>query len=78
MDETAKTTQIRLARSSPDCWRVIFDNPPLNLMGGWDACMASIARPAAQHRVKALFELGFHKPGDAEDRLGSYLGRIGR
>jgi hypothetical protein len=24
------------------------------------------------------FELGFHKPGDAEDRLGSYLARLGR
>src|SRR6202044_1466386 len=25
--------QIRLTRSSPDYWRVTFDNPPLNLMG---------------------------------------------
>src|SRR5712672_508968 len=25
--------QIRLNRQSPNCWRVIFDNPPLNLMG---------------------------------------------
>src|ERR1700741_3119799 len=28
-----KTAQIRLNRQSPSCWRVIFDNPPLNLMG---------------------------------------------
>jgi enoyl-CoA hydratase/carnithine racemase len=50
----------------------------VEIAAGWDACMASIARPAAQGRIKALFEQGFHKPGDAEDRLGSYLGRLGR
>src|SRR5438094_6758957 len=33
VDATAKTAQIRLNRSSPDYWRVTFDNPPLNLMG---------------------------------------------
>lgn len=33
LDATAKTAQIRLNRSSPDYWRVTFDNPPLNLMG---------------------------------------------
>ena len=37
----------------------------------------SIARPAAQGKIKALFEQGFHRPGDAEDRLGFYLGRLG-
>ena len=52
--------------------------PDVEIAAGWDACMASIARPAAQDRIKALFERGFHKPGDAEDRLGSYLGRLGR
>jgi enoyl-CoA hydratase/carnithine racemase len=46
------------------------------LAAGWDACMDSVARPAAQARIKGLFELGFHKPGDAEDRLGAYLGRL--
>src|SRR5258706_10610785 len=25
--------QVRLNRQSPSCWRVTFDNPPLNLMG---------------------------------------------
>jgi enoyl-CoA hydratase/carnithine racemase len=44
---------------------------------GWDACMASLARPASQGRLKALFEQGFHKPGDAENRLGDYVGRLG-
>src|SRR5438094_6458286 len=33
MNATAKTAQVRLNRQSPACWRVIFDNPPLNLMG---------------------------------------------
>jgi hypothetical protein len=38
--------------------------------------MASVARPAAQGRLKAFRELGFHAPGDAEDRLGLYLERL--
>src|ERR1700729_2793201 len=33
MDVTTKPAQIRLTRSSPACWRITFDNPPLNLMG---------------------------------------------
>src|SRR5205809_1599930 len=33
MNATPKTAQVRLNRQSPACWRVIFDNPPLNLMG---------------------------------------------
>jgi enoyl-CoA hydratase/carnithine racemase len=52
--------------------------PDVEIAAGWDACMASVARPAAQTRLKAFFELGFHKPGDTEDRLGAYLGRLGR
>src|SRR6266513_2083075 len=52
--------------------------PDVEIAAGWDTCMASIVRPAAQDRLKALFEQGFHKPGDAEDHLGSYLGRLGR
>ncbi len=52
--------------------------PDVEIAAGWDACMTSIARPAAQRNLKALFELGFHEPGDAEDRLGAYLGRLGR
>jgi enoyl-CoA hydratase/carnithine racemase len=52
--------------------------PDVEIKAGWDACMASIARPAAQGRIKTFFEQGFHKPGDAEDRLGFYLGRLGR
>ena len=52
--------------------------PDVEIAAGWDACIASIVRPAAQDRLKALLEQGFHKPGDAEDHLGSYLGRLGR
>jgi enoyl-CoA hydratase/carnithine racemase len=50
--------------------------PDIEMAAGWDACMASIARPATQARLKAFRELGFHMPGDAEDRLGSYLERL--
>jgi enoyl-CoA hydratase/carnithine racemase len=52
--------------------------PDVQIAAGWDACMNSIPRPAAQARIKALFEQGFHRPGDAENRLGSYVGRLGR
>jgi enoyl-CoA hydratase/carnithine racemase len=51
--------------------------PDVEIAAGWDTCMASIPRPAAQGRIKALFEQGFHRPGDVEDRLGSYLGQLG-
>ena len=50
--------------------------PDVELSAGWDACMASVARPAAQESFKKLFEQGFHEPGDAEDRLGFYVGRL--
>ena len=49
----------------------------VEIAAGWDACMTSIGRPAAQGRIKALLEQGFHRPGDAEDRLRFYLGRLG-
>jgi enoyl-CoA hydratase/carnithine racemase len=49
--------------------------PEVEMAAGWEACMASVARPATQERIKAFRELGFHKPGDVEDRLGYYLGR---
>ena len=43
----------------------------------WDAFIASVARPAAQARIRTLFELGLHKPGDVETRLGYDVGRLG-
>ncbi|MCW3098716.1 MAG: Enoyl-CoA hydratase/isomerase [Chthonomonadaceae bacterium] len=51
--------------------------PDIELGAGWDACIASLGRPAAQEGIKALMARGFHKPGDVEDRLGYYLGQIG-
>src|ERR1700704_3693629 len=48
----------------------------VEMAAGGDACMASVARPATQARLKAFRELGFHMPGDAEDRLGFYLERL--
>jgi enoyl-CoA hydratase/carnithine racemase len=52
--------------------------PDVQLAAGWDACISSIRRTAAQERIKALMQQGFHKPGDAENRLGYYLGNLGR
>jgi enoyl-CoA hydratase/carnithine racemase len=52
--------------------------PDVEIAAGWDACLASMARPAAQERIKTLMERGFHKPGDAENRLGYYVGQLGR
>jgi enoyl-CoA hydratase/carnithine racemase len=52
--------------------------PDVEIAAGWDACLNSIKRPAAQKNIKALFEQGFHKPGDAENRLGFYVGQLGR
>jgi enoyl-CoA hydratase/carnithine racemase len=44
----------------------------------WEAFMASVERPASQERIKALMERGFHKAGDVENRLGHYVGELGR
>ena len=52
--------------------------PDVEIAAGWDACMTSIGRPAAQARIERLFERGFQKPGDAETRLGFYVGQLGR
>jgi len=43
----------------------------------WEAFLAALERPAAQNRIKALMERGFHKPGDVENRLGYYVGQLG-
>jgi enoyl-CoA hydratase/carnithine racemase len=50
--------------------------PDVELGAGWDACIASLGRPAAQNGIKALMERGFHKPGDVENRLGYYVSHI--
>jgi enoyl-CoA hydratase/carnithine racemase len=43
----------------------------------WTAFLASVERPAAQTRIKALMERGFHGPGDVENRLGYHVGQLG-
>jgi enoyl-CoA hydratase/carnithine racemase len=52
--------------------------PDYEIAPEWDVCFASIMRPAAQERIKKLMEQGFHKPGDVENRLGYYVGQVGR
>jgi enoyl-CoA hydratase/carnithine racemase len=51
--------------------------PDVEIRAGWDACMASVKRPAAQERIKALLAQGLQKPGDSENRLGFYVGQLG-
>jgi enoyl-CoA hydratase/carnithine racemase len=43
----------------------------------WEAFVAALGRPAAQARLRSLFERGFHVPGDVETRLGYHVGSIG-
>src|SRR5262245_17322503 len=52
--------------------------PDYEIAPEWDVCLASIMRPAAQKRIRMLMEQGFHAPGDVEDRLGYYVGQLGR
>jgi enoyl-CoA hydratase/carnithine racemase len=52
--------------------------PDVELGAGWDACITSVGRSAAQEAIKALMAHGFHKPGDVENRLGYYLSQIAR
>jgi enoyl-CoA hydratase/carnithine racemase len=49
--------------------------PDVEIRAGWDACMASVKRPAAQERIKALLDRGLQTPGDVENRLGFHLGQ---
>jgi enoyl-CoA hydratase/carnithine racemase len=50
----------------------------VEMAAGWDACIASVSRPATQARIKAFIDLGFHKPGDVENRIGYYLEKLYR
>lgn len=43
----------------------------------WDAFIASMQRPSTQARIKKLMAQGFHQPGDVENRLGHYVGKLG-
>ena len=51
--------------------------PDVEIAAGWDACMTSITRVAAQRRIRALFDQGFQKLGDVENRLGFSVGQLG-
>jgi hypothetical protein len=51
--------------------------PDAEIAPEWGAFTASLGRPAAQERLRALFERGFHKPGDVETRLGHHVGLLG-
>ena len=50
--------------------------PDVEIAEGWDTCIKSLARPGTQRNLKMLFERGFHKPGDVENRLGHHLGKL--
>ena len=52
--------------------------PDYEIAPEWDVCLASIMRPAAQEKIRTLMERGFHRPGDVENRLGHYVGQLGR
>jgi enoyl-CoA hydratase/carnithine racemase len=52
--------------------------PDVEIAAGWATFIDSIKRPAAQRNLETLFEDGFQKPGDVEDRLGAYLGGSAR
>src|SRR6266850_2141893 len=52
--------------------------PDSEIAPEWEAFMKSLARPATQERIKKLMAQGFHRPGDVENRLGEYLGQLGR
>lgn len=51
--------------------------PDVEIKPEWDAFLASLARPAARSRIKALMGRGFHRPGDVETRLGFHVGQLG-
>jgi enoyl-CoA hydratase/carnithine racemase len=84
LDEFVDALAIRIA--SFDKWAIANTKrlvnasslpPDVEIAAGWNAFTDSVVRPAAQDRLKELFERGFHKPGDVEHRLGAYLGGSG-
>ena len=44
----------------------------------WDVFVASVQRPPARQRIGKLIEMGLQQAGDVEDRLGHYVGQVGR
>jgi enoyl-CoA hydratase/carnithine racemase len=51
--------------------------PDSEIAPEWDAFLSSVQRPATQAKIERLMELGFHRPGDGENRLGHYVGQLG-
>ena len=51
--------------------------PDAEIVPEWEAFLAALGRPAAQERIRMLFERGFHEPGDVETRLGYRVGKLG-
>src|SRR4051812_8050742 len=51
-------------------------SPDVELGAGWEACIASLGRPAAAAGIKALTDNGFQALGDVENRLAYHLGRL--
>src|SRR3982751_3711598 len=49
--------------------------PDVEIAAGWEACMTSIRRPAAQEAIRRLLDGGLQRPGDVEDALGYSLGK---
>jgi enoyl-CoA hydratase/carnithine racemase len=50
--------------------------PDVELDAGWNACVASLGRPAAQENIKTLTDQGFQAPGDVENRLAYHIGQL--
>jgi enoyl-CoA hydratase/carnithine racemase len=60
--------------------RLVYVNslpPDAEIVPEWEAFLAALGRPAAQERIRMLFERGFHEPGDVETRLGYHVGKLG-
>ncbi len=51
-------------------------SPDVELCAGWEACIASLGRTAAQEGIAALTAQGFQAPGEVEDRLADFLGEL--
>jgi enoyl-CoA hydratase/carnithine racemase len=51
--------------------------PDSEIAPEWEAFIHSLGRAAAQERIRKLMELGFHKPGEVENKLGDFVGQLG-
>jgi len=85
LDDFVESLAVRIAsfdkQAITDIKRLLNANSlpsDVEIEAGWDACMASFVRPAAQGRIKKLIEQGFHQSGDVENRLGHYVGQLSR